>query len=167
MPYNERRSHLSLRLCRLFRAPLHWGFSSLQKPDPPSIELFLQYPPWCYYARVPFFRYHYLDVLILVLSTFCGITFIAGAQTLFFVCYFPSPVGSRIHPRSSIKNAAINCPRLRVYLSFHFPVYWLSNVSSTTHRMLSHLALALSHSWTSYKLERRSPKLYKKATTVG
>jgi len=129
-----------------------------------------------------FLRYHYfLDVLVLVLSNLCGITFIAGPQVqptrspfvanfsrcLPFLLFFflPQSASVFIPGRRSRRHQLLKTARLFVY--FHFPVSIGSNVSSTTHRMLSHLALVLSHSWTSYKLERRSPKLYKRATTVG
>jgi hypothetical protein len=86
-----------------------------------------------------------------------------------FLKVFFFAVDIRIHSKLSIKTAAIPCSRLR---RLYPPAYSFSSIGSlivpsTTHRMLSHLALALSHSRTPYKLERRSSKLYKTATTVG
>jgi hypothetical protein len=108
-----------------------------------------------------FFRYHYfLDVLVLVLSTLCGITFIAGPRvqpTRFPFSGKPflkmSSISSFYLPQSAsvfipgrrprlLPSIAQDCASICLPLS---SIHRLSNVSPTTHRMLSHLALALSH----------------------
>jgi hypothetical protein len=184
LPCSKRRSIQVRGLVGCFELHSIEGSPPFEKAWPAVDQLISSISTLMLTRQGCFSRYHYfLDVLDLVLSL-CGITFIAGPQVqptrspfvtnpsrcLPFISCIPflSPVGFRIHPRSPIKTAAVNCSRLRVYLPFSLSrLYRLSNVLSTTHRMLSHLALALTHSWTSYKLERRSSKLYKRTTTVG
>ncbi|KAH9174037.1 hypothetical protein EDB89DRAFT_1954194, partial [Lactarius sanguifluus] len=100
-------------------------------------------------------------VWFLVLSTLCGITFIAGPQAWPQAISFCSKPSSRclfcglvifllrsasiFIYSSQVADQDCHHQLLKIaHLSVFFPVYRLSNVSSTTHCMLSHLALAFS-----------------------